>query len=176
MTSRCLWGTWAGKPRANDWAQFTPWRQDLDPPIPQSFRVLVEVPSSEICGLWECRHSIPLLAAMLVRCVPRCASKLRAPISRSYPHNKPQCRRFSMPTNGAPQSATAPGAAMLAPFLNELDRIAPSFKIHGSQIRVLQTPTEFYETLKHKIQSAERRIFLSTLYIGKSEKELVCYW
>ena len=62
---------------------------------------------------------------------------------------------------------------MLAPFVNELDRIAPSFRISGSQIRVLQSPSEFYETLKEKIRNAERRIFLSTLYIGKSEQELV---
>ncbi|EGS20931.1 cdp-diacylglycerol-glycerol-3-phosphate 3-phosphatidyltransferase-like protein [Thermochaetoides thermophila DSM 1495] len=62
---------------------------------------------------------------------------------------------------------------MLAPFVNELDRIAPSFRISGSQIRVLQSPSEFYETLKEKIRNAERRIFLSTLYIGKSEQELI---
>ena len=62
---------------------------------------------------------------------------------------------------------------MLAPFTDELDKIAPSFKIHGSQVRVLQSPAEFYETLKEKIRKAERRIFLSTLYIGKGETELV---
>ncbi|SPQ21572.1 47213538-8579-4440-a9c7-22a2a594c20b [Thermothielavioides terrestris] len=64
-------------------------------------------------------------------------------------------------------------AGMLAPFVGELDRIAPSFKINGAQIQVLQSPAEFYETLKHKIRNAERRIFLSTLYIGRSEKELI---
>jgi phosphatidylserine/phosphatidylglycerophosphate/cardiolipin synthase-like enzyme len=62
---------------------------------------------------------------------------------------------------------------MLAPFVGELDKIAPSFKVNGSQIQVLQSPAEFYETLKDKIRNAERRIFLSTLYIGKSERELV---
>lgn len=65
---------------------------------------------------------------------------------------------------------------MLAPFVGELDRIAPSFRVHGSQIQVLQTPAEFYEALKDKIRGAERRIFLSTLYIGKSERELVSPW
>ncbi|KAL2020565.1 hypothetical protein VTK56DRAFT_8153 [Thermocarpiscus australiensis] len=62
---------------------------------------------------------------------------------------------------------------MLAPFASELDRIAPSFRINGSQIQILQSPAEFYETIKDKIRNAERRIFLSTLYIGKSEKELI---
>ena len=37
---------------------------------------------------------------------------------------------------------------MLASFTNEFDRIAPSFQIHGSQIRVLKSPSEFYDTLK----------------------------
>jgi len=123
----------------------------------------------------DCQTSTQHLStAMLARCAPRCVSKLRLPISRSCPRvNTVQCRRFSMPSTGAPQGAATSSAGMLAPFVNELDKIAPSFKIDGSQIRVLQTPTEFYETLKDKIRTAERRIFLSTLYIGKSEKELV---
>lgn len=76
-------------------------------------------------------------------------------------------------TGPMPGSAPMSSTGMLAPFTAELDRIAPSFKINGSQIRVLQSPAEFYETLKDKIRNAERRIFLSTLYIGKSERELV---
>jgi CDP-diacylglycerol--glycerol-3-phosphate 3-phosphatidyltransferase len=44
---------------------------------------------------------------------------------------------------------------MLAPFLGELDRLAPSFKINGSQIHILQTPAEFYETLK--VRDGRRR-------------------
>jgi CDP-diacylglycerol--glycerol-3-phosphate 3-phosphatidyltransferase len=37
---------------------------------------------------------------------------------------------------------------MIGAFTNELDRIAPKFEIHGSQIQILQEPKEFYETLK----------------------------
>jgi hypothetical protein len=37
---------------------------------------------------------------------------------------------------------------MLGTFMNELDRISPRFDIQGSQIRILQSPSEFYETLK----------------------------
>ncbi|KAK3359627.1 hypothetical protein B0T25DRAFT_533440 [Lasiosphaeria hispida] len=111
---------------------------------------------------------------MLVRCVPRCASKLRRPVPAPCLRiAKGQCRRFSMPPPGAQHSAAPSNAGMLAPFVGELDRLAPSFKINGSQVQVLQTPAEFYETLKNKIRGAERRIFLSTLYIGKSEKELI---
>lgn len=37
---------------------------------------------------------------------------------------------------------------MLAPFTVELDKLAPSFKVNGSQIHILQTPADFYEALK----------------------------
>lgn len=37
---------------------------------------------------------------------------------------------------------------MLVPLANELDRIAPYFDIKGSQIRIIKTPADFYETLK----------------------------
>ncbi|KAK3685197.1 hypothetical protein B0T22DRAFT_212890 [Podospora appendiculata] len=118
---------------------------------------------------------------MLVRSVSRCSSKLRAPTARPCLRlaNRPQRRHFSMPaTPGAQHSSSTPSSTtaavgMIAPFVDELDRIAPSFRINGSQVRVLQTPTEFYETLKDRIRNAETRIFLATLYIGKSEKELI---
>lgn len=72
---------------------------------------------------------------------------------------------------GGSGSASSIGA--LAPFVSELDKIAPGFDIRGEDIRIIRTPTEFYETLKEKIRGAKRRIFLSTLYIGKTETELV---
>jgi CDP-diacylglycerol--glycerol-3-phosphate 3-phosphatidyltransferase len=40
-------------------------------------------------------------------------------------------------------------------------------------VTVLSTPEEFYSTLKEKILSAKKRVFLSSLYIGKEETELV---
>ncbi|KXJ93456.1 hypothetical protein Micbo1qcDRAFT_183204 [Microdochium bolleyi] len=72
-----------------------------------------------------------------------------------------------------PASSSAGSQGVLAPFVSELDKVSPSFQIKGSQIEILKTPTEFYETLKTRIRTAKRRIFLSTLYIGKSEKELI---
>ncbi|KAK4142319.1 uncharacterized protein C8A04DRAFT_38423 [Dichotomopilus funicola] len=124
---------------------------------------------------------------MLARSVSRCSHRLRRPVSGASGVNvtpslrfgfgqQAQCRRFSMHAAGPSSSGPPPpmsSAGMLAPFVGELDRIAPSFRIHGSQIQVLRTPAEFYEALKDKIRGAERRIFLSTLYIGKSELELI---
>lgn len=48
----------------------------------------------------------------------------------------------------APASSPAGGVGALAPFVNELDRLAPSFDVRGDQIQIIRTPTEFYETLK----------------------------
>ena len=61
----------------------------------------------------------------------------------------------------------------LTPFVAELDDIAPSIDLDGSQITILDTPTAFYQTLKTRIRNAQHRIFLSTLYVGKEEVELV---
>ena len=113
---------------------------------------------------------------MIVRSASRCRQTLRPTLHRAAVRTSrfTPSRRFSTPASTAPQSSVLSSAGLLAPFTNELDKLAPSFQINGSQIEVIQTPTEFYETLKAKIRGAKRQIFLSTLYIGKSESELVC--
>ncbi|PMD43682.1 hypothetical protein L207DRAFT_510191 [Hyaloscypha variabilis F] len=82
-------------------------------------------------------------------------------------------RRYSTSSTTVSTPNGASQASMLGAFTSELDRIAPKFEIQGSQIQILRTPSEFYETLKAKILGAEHRIFLSTLYIGKTEHELI---
>lgn len=89
---------------------------------------------------------------MIVRSCARCAS--RAQVLRSKPSISPpryQFRSYATP-HGAPGAPGAPihsgSAGLLAPFVSELDRMAPSFDVRGDQIRILKTPTEFYETLK----------------------------
>ncbi|KAF2678968.1 CDP-diacylglycerol-glycerol-3-phosphate 3-phosphatidyltransferas-like protein [Lentithecium fluviatile CBS 122367] len=72
-------------------------------------------------------------------------------------------------SSSAPQSQ----ASMLATITTDLDKIAPRFEIPPEQIEILKTPAEFYETLKDKILKAQTRIYLSTLYIGKTEHELI---
>jgi CDP-diacylglycerol--glycerol-3-phosphate 3-phosphatidyltransferase len=37
---------------------------------------------------------------------------------------------------------------MLATITTDLDKIAPRFEIQPEQIQIIQTPAEFYETLK----------------------------
>ncbi|KAL8913442.1 MAG: hypothetical protein Q9171_001735 [Xanthocarpia ochracea] len=86
--------------------------------------------------------------------------------------SRPQ-RRLSSTT--APP-ATVKSACISSPwagFTSQLDQIAPRIDINPDQIEVLEGPKEFYETIKQKIRNANTRIYLSTLYIGKTEHELV---
>jgi len=88
---------------------------------------------------------------MIVRSTIRCAVSRRLQVCR--PRNL-QCkpRRYSSSTSSLASSAsnTSP-ASMLGAFTNELDRVAPKFQIQGSQIHILRSPAEFYETLKVRL-------------------------
>jgi len=77
------------------------------------------------------------------------------------------------PSGASTASSSSSSMAMMAPFISELDRIAPAVDLDASQITILETPAEFYDTIKSRIRTARRRIFLSTLYIGRAEEELV---
>ncbi|KAK3673683.1 CDP-diacylglycerol--glycerol-3-phosphate 3-phosphatidyltransferase [Recurvomyces mirabilis] len=64
-------------------------------------------------------------------------------------------------------------AASLASITGELDKLTPRFDVPADCIQIIQSPSEFYATLKAKIAGAKRRIYLSTLYVGKTEHELI---
>ncbi|MCJ1303962.1 CDP-diacylglycerol--glycerol-3-phosphate 3-phosphatidyltransferase [Hypocenomyce scalaris] len=106
---------------------------------------------------------------MLVRRITTCP--LRTCAKRYLPW-RPGQRRYSTSVPGASEQH-ATNASILGGVTAELDRIAPRFEIRAEQIQVLEGPSEFYETLKSKIRGAKRRVYLSTLYIGKTEHELV---
>jgi CDP-diacylglycerol---glycerol-3-phosphate 3-phosphatidyltransferase len=92
--------------------------------------------------------------------------------------------KFSPSTRYASLSASILCAATsmstvsnIHPSINDLtkklDSLAPRFELQSGEIKVLTTPEEFYSTLRKKILSAKKRIFLSSLYVGKEETELV---
>ena len=58
-------------------------------------------------------------------------------------------------------------------LIADLDRVAPRIDINPEQIQILSEPKDFYENLKAKVRVAKQRIFLCTLYIGKTEDELI---
>ena len=87
---------------------------------------------------------------MLARSCTRCVARARGPAFRTnLAPARAQCRRYATPS-GAPASSGPGngGIGVLAPFVSELDRMAPSFDVRGEDIRILQTPADFYETLK----------------------------
>ncbi|CCE88802.1 Piso0_001584 [Millerozyma farinosa CBS 7064] len=57
-------------------------------------------------------------------------------------------------------------------IIHQLDGISPRFVMKKDDIQILTHPVDFYETLKQKISQAKKRVFLSSLYIGKSQYEL----
>ncbi|OJA17034.1 hypothetical protein AZE42_03559 [Rhizopogon vesiculosus] len=58
-------------------------------------------------------------------------------------------------------------------FVSRLAQKQPSFPVASKDVHVLSQPSEFYQNLLNIIRRARRRIFLSSLYIGFSETELV---
>ena len=83
-------------------------------------------------------------------------------------HYKP----YSTAGPGGPSQASL-HISPVAALTSDLDRLAPRIDINADQIDVLDGPKEFYETLKTKIRGAKRRIYLSTLYVGQTEDELI---
>ncbi|KAK6458479.1 phosphatidylglycerolphosphate synthase [Scheffersomyces xylosifermentans] len=61
----------------------------------------------------------------------------------------------------------------LKTIFHQLDAIAPRFVLNKGDINIITAPDEFYSALKAKIVAANHRVFLSTLYIGKHQVELV---
>ncbi|KAJ5182733.1 CDP-diacylglycerol--glycerol-3-phosphate 3-phosphatidyltransferase [Penicillium capsulatum] len=96
---------------------------------------------------------------------------LRCTAHRQVVRRKLYDRKFSAHTGSSTAATSSP--TPLGGIAVELDRIAPRFEIPASRINILDSPANFYSTLKNKIRNAKRRIYLSTLYIGKTEYELI---
>ncbi|KNZ72109.1 CDP-diacylglycerol--glycerol-3-phosphate 3-phosphatidyltransferase, mitochondrial [Termitomyces sp. J132] len=54
-----------------------------------------------------------------------------------------------------------------------LAQTQPAFTVSANMITVLREPTDFYGLLLDMIRRAEQRIFISSLYIGSAESELI---
>ncbi|KAF8517502.1 hypothetical protein BU17DRAFT_76357 [Hysterangium stoloniferum] len=61
----------------------------------------------------------------------------------------------------------------LSRLLTTLSHSQPCIPVCAKNVKVLYSPSEFYHTLLDMIRRAEHRIFLSSLYIGSSEDELL---
>ena len=61
----------------------------------------------------------------------------------------------------------------VAKFQNFVRSVSNEIPVDANKIKIITSPANFYQTLLQKIGSAQRTIFLSTLYIGKTEISLV---
>ncbi|KAK9448522.1 uncharacterized protein V1518DRAFT_419183 [Limtongia smithiae] len=61
----------------------------------------------------------------------------------------------------------------VANLLAVLDTLAPCFPLARDTVHVIHDPSEFYATLKRKILGARSQVFLATLYIGRTENDLI---
>ena len=107
---------------------------------------------------------------MLVRHIAKCSLR-RSYVKQSSKWFLPRRQMLSMASETAAQQIA--NASILAGVTTELDRLAPRIDVKADQVNIIEGPAEFYETLKQKIGRATDRIYLSTLYIGKSEEELI---
>ncbi|KIJ98127.1 hypothetical protein K443DRAFT_220581 [Laccaria amethystina LaAM-08-1] len=58
-------------------------------------------------------------------------------------------------------------------FAADLALKQPTFRVPSHCIRILSEPAQFYDLLLDMIQRAQHRIFISSLYIGSTESELL---
>ncbi|KAF9246245.1 hypothetical protein BU15DRAFT_40407 [Melanogaster broomeanus] len=69
--------------------------------------------------------------------------------------------------------STAPLHPSIRDFASSLALKQPCLPLASKDVHVLHGPSNFYSKLLEIIRSARRRIFLSSLYLGSSESELV---
>lgn len=102
------------------------------------------------------------------RAFRQCACMRRPQLLRTKVHTR---RLTSASTEIVANAARA--AHPLAAVASQVDAIAPRFEVDPAQIEIIDSPSAFYAALKNKIRGAKRRVYLSTLYIGKTENELI---
>lgn len=56
-------------------------------------------------------------------------------------------------------------------LLAELKEYFPIFPVNSNQIKIILTPSEFYETIIEGVHGSDRRIYLASLYLGAEEEE-----
>ncbi|ANZ74227.1 BA75_01613T0 [Komagataella pastoris] len=64
-------------------------------------------------------------------------------------------------------------SSQLRPLLNQLDSNLPAFNLNAKDLDIITHPQDFYTTLLDRIDNAKERIFLTSLYLGKDQTELL---
>ncbi|CCA67064.1 related to PGS1-phosphatidylglycerophosphate synthase [Serendipita indica DSM 11827] len=72
-----------------------------------------------------------------------------------------------------PQLLSLRASSTISNALRQIQTQQPSLAVDSSQVKILNLPQEFYSTLLERIKNAKSRIFLSSLYVGHDEHELL---
>lgn len=94
-------------------------------------------------------------------------------LSYIFPKAQPEYRTYSTENHPIRDDQATKFHPRLQTIFQQLDAIAPRFVMNKGDIQILTNPEDFYATLKTKISQAKSRIFLSSLYIGKAQNELL---
>ncbi|XP_028286918.1 CDP-diacylglycerol--glycerol-3-phosphate 3-phosphatidyltransferase, mitochondrial [Parambassis ranga] len=83
----------------------------------------------------------------------------------------PNPRHISRPTGSAGVQDTDP----LCTHFRWMAEHVPAFRVPGAHIHILTSPDQFYQTMKARIKTAQRRVVMASLYLGTGqlEQELV---
>ncbi|XP_069016366.1 CDP-diacylglycerol--glycerol-3-phosphate 3-phosphatidyltransferase, mitochondrial [Embiotoca jacksoni] len=83
----------------------------------------------------------------------------------------PAPHRVSRPTG----SAGDQGSDGLCTNFRWMAEQVPAFRVPGAQVHILTSPDQFYQVMKARIKTAQRRVVMASLYLGtgRLEQELV---
>lgn len=93
--------------------------------------------------------------------------------SYMFPREQLEYRTYSTDNRPLAVDQASKFHPRLQSVFQQLDAIAPRFVMNKGDIEILEDPKDFYSNLKTKISQAKSRIFLSSLYIGKNQDELL---
>lgn len=102
-------------------------------------------------------HSIEPIPtiAMIIRSCLRCSRNSIRPLSRRRAQQGRPLRKYTTSSASAATPSSPPSSfSMLGSIISELDKLSPRFEVEPSQIRILKSPSEFYETLKVRSYSS----------------------
>jgi phosphatidylserine/phosphatidylglycerophosphate/cardiolipin synthase-like enzyme len=79
---------------------------------------------------------------------------------------------YSSTASSSKQPAISTSAGHLSSSISSQYRL-PRFTVPSSNVSLIEHPSDFYKELLAIISRARRRIFIASLYIGKTETDLV---
>lgn len=65
------------------------------------------------------------------------------------------------------------GPSFIDTVMENLSFLNTKFYLRSGEVEIIDHPANFYSSLKQKISNAQNRVFMASLYLGKSEQDLI---